>query len=226
VKPQTMLFARGGSAGLFLTLAGLGVVLILSMPWAGRVADFFTFPWSPSPLAFFLGMLVLAAVHAANRGAVVEMLPQMLHRQVAFLPIQVLLLHLTLLPYVAACRALVLASDFVSLWLAWLYSMVVSVAVAAGAYHLSLSRFQRGRHAFFPILFAIAAYFLVPLVLLAIPPLADGFIISPFGGLLTILHGARTGLLVGIFLIPSVGATLLVATALARRMKEASHPHG
>ncbi|MCI0478937.1 hypothetical protein L0Y59_00115, partial [Candidatus Uhrbacteria bacterium] len=130
MKTHELFFGRGGYAATLALLIGTGLALVLSMPWAGRVADFFLFPWTPTPAAFFFALAVLGAVHAMNRGAAVEPLPRTRRRQLLSLPLQVSLVHALVLPYVAICTVLVPTRHAGLLWMAWAYVGLVNCTLA------------------------------------------------------------------------------------------------
>ncbi len=179
MRPHSLLFSRGGLASALALLLGSGAVLILSMPWAGRVGDFFLFPWRPSPLAFLLGLAFFLAVFAANRGSAVEPLPWTQRRQLASLPFQVLFASILITPYVSLGTVL-LASKKSVLWLAWAYLILVSLFIAVGAFQIERTCVRRGLHSFFPRAGFVAVYFGFPfLALLFRAPASDLASISP-----------------------------------------------
>ncbi len=147
-----ILFGRAGLASLVVLAGGVGATLVLSMPWAGRVADFFSFPWRPTPLAFLISILGLGAVHAMVRGGAVEHLARLQRRQLAWLPVQVLVAQTLIVPYVVTASVLTPASRVGILWEAWAYILIVDAALAIWAFHLSRLCLRRRIGALLPLL--------------------------------------------------------------------------
>ncbi|MCX6094259.1 MAG: hypothetical protein NTY63_05470 [Candidatus Bipolaricaulota bacterium] len=224
MKTHDLFFGRGGYAATLVLLIGAGLALVLSMPWAGRVADFFLFPWSPTPAAFFFTLAALGAVHAMNRGAAVEPLPRTRRRQLLSLPLQVSFVQALVLPNVAICTVLLPARHAGLLWMAWGYLGLVNVALGVISFRISARCFHRARHPFFPLLFAACAYNLLPLLFQFAPgPVQMAALVSPAAALWTMLAGDETwGALLFSFLVPfALGLVLFVLTR--RRISEEGH---
>ncbi|MDD4903975.1 MAG: hypothetical protein PHX77_05715 [Candidatus Bipolaricaulis sp.] len=204
MKPYTLFFDRGGYVACLAFLIGTGLALVLSMPWAGRVADFFLFPWRPAPTAFFLALAAFGTAHAVNRGAAVEPLPRIRRRQLLSLPLQVAFLQTLVLPYVTVCTILLPSRHAGHLWMAWGYVGLVSVAIAIVAFRLSSRAFRHGRSPFFPLLAFLCIYDFPPLLLeLAPEPFRAAALVSPAAALWHMLAGGEpwTRLLFS-FLVP------------------------
>ena len=224
MKNYELLFGRGGYAAALALLIGTGLALVLSMPWAGRVADFFLFPWSPTPVAFFFALAAFGAVHAMNRGAAVEPLPRVQLRQLLSLPLQVSFAQALVLPHVAICTVLLPARHAGVLWAAWGYVGLVDIALAILSFRIIARCFHRARHPFFPLFFAACAYYFVPLLFeLAPDPVRTAALLSPAAALWTLLGTDEPwGALLLSFLVPFVfGLTLWVATR--RRISKEGH---
>jgi len=215
VKTHELFFDRGGYAATLALLIGTGLALVLSMPWAGRVADFFLFPWTPTPVAFFFALAALGAVHAMNRGAAVEPLPRTRRRQLLSLPLQVSLVQALVLPYVAICTVLLPARHAGLLWMAWAYVGVVNITLGVISFRISARCFHRARHPFFPLFLVACAYNFVPLLFEFAPaPARTAALVSPAAALWTMLAGdAPWGALLFSFLVPfSLGLGLFLVT--------------
>lgn len=216
MKLYDILFARGGLASLVALAGGAGIALILSMPWAGRVADFFRFPWRPTPLAFLIAMSTLAAVHAITRAASIELLPRLQRRQLLSLPLQVAIAQVLVIPYVVACGVLTSASRATMLWEVWLYMLVVDLALAAAAFHVARLSLRHAIGVFFPLSIFAAAVAGVPLALgLPMDSLRPVALLCPP---YTVFQMATTGLgkadsLIA-FLVPGTAALFLFVAGL------------
>jgi len=204
VKPYTLFFDRGGYVACLAFLIGTGLALVLSMPWAGRVADFFLFPWRPAPTAFFLALAAFGAAHAVNRGAAVEPLPRIRRRQLLSLPLQVTLVQVLAVPYVTVCTILLPSRHAGHLWMAWGYVGLVSIAVAAVAFRLASRALRRGRSPFFPLLAFLFAYYVLPLLFeLAPGTFRAAALVSPAAALWHMLAGGESWMrLLFSFLVP------------------------
>ncbi len=224
MKTHELFFGRGGYAATLALLIGTGLALILSMPWAGRVADFFLFPWTPTPVAFFFTLAMLGAIHAMNRGAAVEPLPRTQRRQLASLPLQVSFVQALVLPGVAICTVLLPARHASLLWMAWGYLGLVNVALGIISFRISARCFRRARHPFFPLLFTACAYNFLPLLFEFGPgPVRTAALVSPVAALWRMLAGDEPwGALLFSFLIPfALGLALLLLTR--RRVSKEGH---
>lgn len=210
MRTYDLVFERGGLASL-VALAGCpGVVLILSMPWAGRVADFFRFPWRPTPLAFLISLVTFAAVHALNRGSGVELLPRLQRRQLLSLPLQVAIAQVLVVPYVVSSSVLTPSNRIATLWEVWCYAFVVDLALAMGSFHVARWSVRRGVSPFFPLLGLATAVAGVPLAVgLAVRPLRAVSLLSPpfavFQMVATSLVGANVWVA---FVVPGALAAL------------------
>ena len=206
-------FSRGGIVSLVSLAVGSGAVLILSMPWAGRVADFFRFPWRPTPLAFLIAVGFLAALHAVNRGGTVELLPRLQRRQLLSLPLQVALAQLLVVPYLVVCVVLTSETRVSTLWLVWVYTAVVDFALSTAAFHVGCLSVRRAVGVFFPLLALTGALFGIPLTLgLLFAPLRPLALLCPpyaiFSMITTGLRGAELWLA---FAVPvGLGALLFL----------------
>ena len=211
MRLHDIFFSRGGLASLVALATGSGAVLILSMPWAGRVADFFRFPWRPTPLAFLIALGFFAAVHALNRGGAVELLPRLQRRQLLSLPLQVVFAQLLVVPYVVTCIVLTSGTRVTTLWLAWAYTAVVDFALSAAAFHVGCQSVRRGVGVFPPLLVLTGVLFGIPLAVgLLFAPLRPMALLCPpytiFSMITTGLRGAELWLA---FLVPAGLGTLL-----------------
>jgi len=211
VRLHDIFFSRGGLASLIALAAGSGAVLILSMPWAGRVADFFRFPWRPTPLGFLIAMGFFAAVHALNRGGTVELLPRLQRRQLLSLPLQIVFAQLLVVPYVVTCIVLTAGTHVSTLWLAWAYTAVVDFALSAAAFHVGCHSVRRGVGVFSPLFAVAGAVFGIPLAAgLVFAPLRPVALLCPpyaiFSMITTGLHGAELWFA---FLVPGGLGTVL-----------------
>jgi hypothetical protein len=213
VRFDDVFFSRGGTASLVSLAVGSGAVLILSMPWAGRVADFFRFPWRPTPLAFLIAVGFLAALHAVNRGGTVELLPRLQRRQLVSLPLQVALAQLLVVPYFVVCVVLTSETRVSTLWLVWAYTAVVDFALSAAAFHVGCLSVRHAGGIFFPLLALLGVLFGIPLTLgLLFPPLHSLTLLCPpyaiFSMITTGLRGAEPWL---VFAVPAgLGALLFL----------------
>jgi hypothetical protein len=216
VRSYDFFFSRGGLAALVALAVGSGAVLILSMPWAGRVADFFRFPWHPTPVAFLIAMAFFAAVHALNRGGMVEHLPRLQRRQLLSLPLQVVFAQLLVVPYVVACIVLTSEARVSALWLAWAYVAVVDFALSVAAFHVGRQSIRRAAGVFFPLLALAGVLFGIPLALgLLFAPLRPAALLCPpyviFSMITTGLRDAELWLA---FLVPAGLGTFLFLKGL------------
>lgn len=138
-----ILFRRGGFAAYLGLVGGCGLVLMLSMPWAGRVGELISFPWHPAPITFFVAHLLLTCVLGLNRGAAVEPLYRVRLHTLASLPLQLLLGLAFVLPYLVFMRALTPDSQ-VSIPLLAGYVTLVGVSFAGLSFALELACIRRG----------------------------------------------------------------------------------
>jgi uncharacterized membrane protein len=224
VKAFPLFFDRGGYAAALALLIGTGLALVLSMPWAGRVADFFAFPWSPTPVALLFALALLGTVHALNRGAAVEPLPRVRRRQLSSLPLQIGFVQALVLPHVAVCTVLVPARHAGLLWMAWGYVGLVNVAFAVVAFRVSARCFRLARSPLFSLLLIASAYYLVPLLFEFAPgTFRVAALVSPAVALWTLLAGeASAGQLAFSFLVPfGLGVVLFVSAR--RRVATEEH---
>jgi hypothetical protein len=216
VRLYDLVFARGGTASLVSLAGGAGAVLILSMPWAGKVADFFRFPWRPTPTAVLISVAFFAAIHAFNRGGTVELLARLQRRQLLSLPLQVLFAQLLVVPYFVACAILTPGSRVLMLGVIWAYIGTVDLALSLAAFHVGRWAARRGAGVFLPVFVLGAATFALPLVLgLLVAPLHPAALLSSpyavFSMLTTELRGAELGLAFG---APAALAAVLLLVGL------------
>jgi len=213
VRSDDVFFSRGGIASLVSLAVGSGAVLILSMPWAGRVADFFRFPWRPTPLAFLIAVGFLAALHAVNRGGTVELLPRLQRRQLVSLPLQVALAQLLVAPYLVVCVVLTSETRVSTLWLVWVYTAVVDFALCTAAFHVGCLSVRRAVGVFFPLLALLGVLFGIPLTLgLLFAPLRPlTLLCPPYAIFSMITTGLRAAELWLAFAVPAgLGALLFL----------------
>lgn len=222
MRLQALFYSRGGYAATLALLAGSGVTLILSMPWAGRVADFFLFPWRPTPIAFLFALAAFGAIHAVNRGAAVEPLPRIQRRHLLSLPLQVALAQVLVLPYVAVCTVLFPSGNVGFLWLAWAYLGLVNVALAALSFVVSVRCFRRAVHPFMPLLLCVAVCSFLPLFLHFAPdPVRVAALLSPAEVVWRLLNGpVPGGRLLLSFVAPAAVGLALILVSLRRIGRE------
>ncbi len=216
MRHYDVFFARGGLASLVILAGGAGIVLVLSMPWAGTVGDFFRFPWRPTPVAVLIAVSFFASLHALNRGGTVELLPHLQRRQLLSLPLQVVCAQLLVVPYFVACAALTTPSHVATLWEVWAYIGVVDLALSFAAFHVARQCGRRAVGAFFPLLGLAATAFGLPLAVgLPVVSLRAVALLSPpyavFSLLSTGLRG--TGVCLA-FAVPAGAAAWLCLSGL------------
>ncbi len=224
MRTSDLVFGRGGYATALTLLIGTGLALVLSMPWAGRVADFFMFPWSPTPVAFFFVLAALGAVHAMNRGAAVEPLPRIQRRQLLSLPLHVGFVQALVLPHVAICTILLPARHAGLLWMTWGYVGLVNVVLAIVSFRVSARCFHRGRSVVFPLCCVACAYYAFPLLFEFAPePFRTAALVSPAAALWSMLAGDESsGALLWSFGVPALlGLALFISTR--RRVSKEEH---
>ncbi len=216
MRVYDIVFERGGLTSLIGLAACPGLVLILSMPWAGRVADFFRFPWRPTPLAFLISVVTFAAAHAINRGGTVELLPRLQRRQLLSLPFQVLIAQVLIIPYIVSSAVLTSSGHVSSLWHVWGYTFVLDLSLAVASFHTARWCIRRGMATFFPLVGLVTAIVGVPLALgLVVRPLRAIALLSPP---YAVFRMATTGLGVGdawlVFLVPGILAVIAFVAGL------------
>ena len=134
-----------GSWGAFLALILVaGLALALSMPWAERLAELMSFPWTPSPVVFFSAYGLLAASVAMSRGASLAPRGPLQWRHVGVVVTQSLFAHLAVVPYLVYIRVLMPGREGrIPIVLA--YAVALCAALALFAYVRQATRWSRGK---------------------------------------------------------------------------------
>lgn len=220
MRYHSIVFRRGGLAAYSCLVLGCGVVLMLSMPWAGRLGELITFPWRPAPITFFYAHLLLTCILALNRGAAVEPLYRLRVHTLISLPLQLLFALALVLPYLVFMRVLTPESQtLIPLFAA--YVTLEGTLFAGLSFLVELVCLRRGVTSNL-IRQAVAAAILgLPLLGLLAPPSARWIALaSPAYALWRLNVGVGWGEALVIFALPAAVAVVAYARAWARLQKE------
>ncbi|MEW5826149.1 MAG: hypothetical protein AB1778_04900 [Candidatus Bipolaricaulota bacterium] len=213
---------NGGYGALLGFLATSGLALVLSMPWVGRVGDYFLFPWRPSPLPFFVVLGFLAPLYAAQRAATIHWLPRRQRLHLLSLPLQVAGALFLSAPLVLTSAILAPGNSRRPL-LALAVVLVGSAAVSIEAFAAARACFRRGL-ATAPAAWSVAlAHALLPMVALVSPTARFLAALSPLGAALAALRGP-TALELGFTLVPALLATITAVLVLQAVREEIHAP--
>jgi len=220
VRFHSIVFRRGGLAAYACLVLGCGVVLMLSMPWAGRLGELITFPWRPAPITFFYAHLLLTCVVALNRGAAVEPLYRLRVHTLVSLPLQLLLALVLVLPYLVFMRVLIPESrTFIPLFAA--YVTLTGTLFAGLSFSVELVCLRRGVPSNLIRQATALAVVGLPLLGLLAPPAARWIALaSPAYALWRLNLGVGWGEALVAFALPAALAAATYAFAWTRLQKE------
>jgi len=206
-----------GSWGAFLALILVaGIALALSMPWAVRLAELMSFPWSPSPVVFFSAYGLLAASVALSRGASLAPRGPLQWRHLGAVVTQSLFAHLAVVPYLVYIRILMPGREGrIPLVLA--YAVVLCAALAIFAYVRQATRWSRGKELSDLKYFIAALIFGLPLVaLFGGGPWRLIALLSPIGVIQHILGPCSQPWISLAFAVPLVGGLVALSMVAYR----------